>query len=47
MTHILSDVRMEVKFTLKRKTEGSLPNTVEAMSQKNVLEEAKIALALL
>lgn len=43
---MLYDVRMGVKFTLKRKTGESLPNTVEVMSQKNVLEEAKIALVL-
>lgn len=43
---MLYDARMGVKFTLKRKIEGSLPNTVEVMSQKNVLEEVKIALVL-
>lgn len=37
---------MEAKFILKRKIEGSLPNTVEEMSQKNVLEKVKKALML-
>ena len=47
MTRTLLDARMGVKFTLKRKTEESLPSTVEGMLQMNVLEKAKIAQVLL
>jgi hypothetical protein len=42
MIHLLLDVRMEVKSTLKRKIEESLLSIVEETLLKNVLKEVKI-----